>query len=267
MTATPRVIDDPARFLDEVCGIAVTAGEVILRHYAAGATSTSKSDGSPVTQADHDAEAVIVAGLRRLTPDILVVAEEEVEKHGAPDVSARPYWLVDPMDGTKEFLSRTGRMTVNIALVDGEGPVLGIIHTPAQDDLCAAAGPGSAKRHKVTDGRLGAASPISVRVPRESGLVVVASKSHEDENALKRYLGDKKVTETKRLGGAGKFCMVAAGEADLYPRFGGSMEWDTAAGQAIIEAAGGVLTKPDGSHFDYRKKGFLNGAFIARGWQ
>jgi len=234
------------------------AGAAIMAIYADGFDARSKADASPVTDADEAAEAVILEALRTLAPDIPVVAEEAVSQSGAPEVGAR-FWLVDPLDGTREFINRNGEFTVNIALVEDGLPVLGVVYLPAQDLLYdGAAGQGAR--------RVGAAGDeaIAVRRADPQALDVLASRNHRDAET-DAFLARLHVRHLVAAGSSLKFCRVAEGSADLYPRFGPTMEWDTAAGHAVLLAAGGTMTLPDGTPFRYGKPGFRNGAFLACG--
>jgi 3'(2'), 5'-bisphosphate nucleotidase len=245
--------------LPEIVVLAERAGAVILEHYRQGVETRIKADASPVTVADEAAEAVILAGLAELTPNIPVVAEETVASGHVPELDKGPFWLVDPLDGTKEFLSRNGEFTVNIALIEGREPVLGAVLAPALGKIWwGARGRGSMTR----DG--GAARAIAVRARPPSGAVAVASRSHSDAET-EAFLDREGVAERISAGSSLKFCLVAEGRADIYPRFGPTMEWDTAAGHAVLGAAGGQVTTRDGAPFLYRKPGFRNPAFIARG--
>ncbi len=220
-----------------------------------------KADDSPVTRADERAEAIIVPMLRAAAPDIPVIAEESADREGLPGAPPPRFWLVDPLDGTKEFLRRNGEFTVNIALVQGDRPVLGVVHVPALGLTFAAAGAGTATRQQGE----AAPQPISARPVPARGAVVVHSRSHENNEKFDAYLATLDEPTTRASGSAIKFGLVAAGEADLYPRFGPTMEWDTAAGQAVLEAAGGSVTALDGAPFRYGKPGFRNAGFFARG--
>ena len=237
------------------------AGAAILEVYAEEFEIRRKADESPVTLADHRSEAIIVEALREVARDIPVIAEELAEAHGLPTEPPPLFWLVDPLDGTKEFVRRNGEFSVNIALVEGERPVLGLIHVPVRDLTYAAGGPGTATRQ---EGR-GSPLPIAARVPPEGGVVVTHSRSHNASPRVDAFLQGMNVAERLASGSAYKFCLIAEGRADLYPRFGPTMEWDTAAGQAILEAAGGSVTTLDGAPFRYAKPGFLNPGFVARG--
>ena len=251
-----------ASLLPKVRTIAHEAGQVILRFYNGGIDAATKVDGSPVTQADIAAEHVIIPALHHLAPGIPVVSEEAAAAGHKPDISGGLFWLVDPLDGTKEFISRNGEFTVNIALIEAGRPVLGVVYAPATGDLYAAAGPGTAV-HWV-EGRHD--YPIKVRTPPADGLTVVASRSHGAGSDLDNFLAQYKVKDRVSCGSSLKFCTVAAGKADLYPRFGLTSEWDTAAGHAVLLAAGGRVEQPDGSPLVYGKDDILNPFFIAYGW-
>ncbi|MFO0998166.1 MAG: 3'(2'),5'-bisphosphate nucleotidase CysQ [Alphaproteobacteria bacterium] len=247
---------DLERLLPAVVDLARAAGAVILRHYATDVVASTKSDKTPVTDADTDAEAVILAGLRTLTPDTPIVSEESA----MPSVGRR-FWLVDPLDGTREFLKRNGEFTVNIALIENERPILGVLHAPARGTTYHAHAPGSAMM--VTDG--GATRPIAARTPAAEGLVVLVSRSHSEKESLNQFLADMRVKDRVLCGSALKFGLIAAGEADLYVRLGRTMEWDTAAGHAVLVAAGGSVRRLDGSELLYGKPGFENPHYVARG--
>lgn len=255
---------DLAELVRELKHVARAAGEIELEFYNNGTETMHKSDGSPVTAADHAAEKVILEELARLTPDIPVVAEESVAAGIVPDVTGGTFWLVDPLDGTKEFVNRTGEFTVNIALLVDFKPVLGVIYAPVIDELYAAHGFGTATMS------VGGAvdRPISVRTPDESGagLTIVASRSHSASEKMAQYLEGRNVTSHQARGSSLKFCQIAAGIADFYPRLAPTSEWDTAAGEAIVHAAGGSVTQLDGSPMVYGKAdaGFLNPYFIVR---
>jgi 3'(2'), 5'-bisphosphate nucleotidase len=221
-----------------------------------------KADASPVTEADEAAEAFILRALETLTPEIPVVSEEAMEAGPAPDVSGGLFWLVDPLDGTKEFLNHNGEFTVNIALVQNGELAAGVVHAPALAMTWAGAGPGSASFSQTDQ----PAMPIEARPLPEDGAVVVASRRHGAIKDLDRFLADYDVKEQLEAGSSIKFCLVASGKADLYPRFGRTMEWDTAAGHAVLCAAGGSVVRADsGEPLTYGKPGFENPHFIARG--
>ncbi|GGF23184.1 3'(2'),5'-bisphosphate nucleotidase CysQ [Aliidongia dinghuensis] len=237
------------------------AAREILDVYAGDFAVARKSDQSPVTLADARAEAVILPRLMAAAPDIPVISEEQAEATGLPAAAAERFWLVDPLDGTKEFIKRNGEFTVNIALIEAGRPILGVVGIPAQGLIYAAAGPGTAGRHDAS----GTRTAIAARACPPEGAVVMSSRSHETNTDLDALLARRKVAERRIAGSALKFCRVAEGAADLYPRIGPTMEWDTAAGQAVLEAAGGRMTRLDGTPFTYGKPGFRNPGFVAEG--
>ncbi len=249
---------DPA-LLSGVVRIARAAGEVIMAIYSTDFAVRGKADASPVTEADERAEAVIVQALAGLMPGVPIVAEEAVA--AGDDIVAGPcFWLVDPLDGTKEFISRNGEFTVNIALVIDGAPVLGVVLAPAIDRLFAGVvGQGAF----VVEA--GVQRPVRCREVPAAGLTVVASRSHGDAAALDAFLAGRKVAALATAGSSLKLCLVAAGEADLYPRLGRTMEWDIAAGQAVLVAAGGSVTDLQGAPLRYGKPGFDNPHFVASG--
>jgi 3'(2'), 5'-bisphosphate nucleotidase len=247
-----------AALLEEIIAVARMAGDEVLDVYAADCAARTKGDGSPVTDADHRAQEVICARLEQLTPEIPVIAEEEGPPR--PEVAGQRFWLVDPLDGTKEFLSRNGEFTVNIALVEGETPTAGVVLAPALGRLFAGSEGAGAL---VEDG--GERRLIQARHVPPEGPTVVSSRSHGDPEALRRCLGDRKLGASINAGSSLKFCLIAAGEADLYPRLGRTMEWDTAAGDAIVRAAGGSVTDLEGDPLRYGKPGFENPHFVAHG--
>jgi 3'(2'), 5'-bisphosphate nucleotidase len=238
---------------------ALKAGEAILEVYATPFDVQQKLDKTPVTEADLAAERIIIAMLREAFPDIPVVSEELVDSEGLPPSSAR-FWAVDPLDGTREFVARNGEFAVLIGLVEDGRPVLGVVHGPAVGVTYTACGPGTATRRY----RSGRSEPIHASTPSD-GLVVVHSRSHENSRRLAEFLQAYPVRERRKCGSALKFGVIAAGEADLYPRFGTTMEWDTAAGQAVLEAAGGRVETLTGDPLSYGKPGLKNDGFIAWG--
>jgi 3'(2'), 5'-bisphosphate nucleotidase len=244
--------------METLVRIAAAAGRVVMRHYEAGVDARIKADRSPVTDADEEAEKLILAELAAAYPDVPVVAEEEAAAGRIAKVGSR-FFLVDPVDGTKEFVKRGGEFTVNIGeIVDGD-PVSGVVFAPAIGRLFVGeAGQGAYELRGET------LKAICARAPAGDGLVAVSSRSHPDAktDALLQTLAIK---DRINAGSSLKFCLVAAGEADIYPRAGETMEWDTAAGHAVLAAAGGAVTTWEGAPFRYGKHGFRNGAFIARG--
>jgi 3'(2'), 5'-bisphosphate nucleotidase len=242
---------------------AIEAGDRIMQIYEADDFEVkAKSDASPVTEADEAADALISARLRAEFPDLPLVTEEQADSHGQVACS---FLIVDPLDGTKEFIQRRGDFTVNIAWVENGVPVRGVVYAPAKGRLFYTDADG---RSVEEDGpfdidKAGPVQPIRVRTPDNAALFVVASKSHRDA-ATDAYIGKYDVADMKSAGSSLKFCLVATGEADLYPRLGRTMEWDTAAGDAVLRGAGGQMIRfEDHAPFAYGKPGFANGFFIA----
>ncbi len=243
--------------------LALLAGEKIMEIYGAEDFDVrSKSDASPVTEADEAADALISAGLRASFPDIALVTEEQSATHGQ---SVDTFLIVDPLDGTKEFVQRRGDFTVNIAYVQAGVPVLGVVYAPAKGRLFYTLPDGGAVEEVGPFGPTpGQLNPIGVNTtPDNRALMVVASKSHRDA-ATDEYIGRYGVQDMTSAGSSLKFCLVATGEADLYPRLGRTMEWDTAAGDAVLRAAGGKVVRfDDHTPLLYGKPGFDNPFFIA----
>lgn len=250
---------DLSALLDALKPLIHSAGDVIMDIYATDFDVAHKGDASPVTAADQRAEAVLLAGLQRIAPGIPVVAEEAVSAGVIPDVSDR-FFLVDPLDGTKEFISRNGEFTVNIALVESGRPVLGLVYAPAIGRLFLGA-EGVGAWVEDQDGR----RAISTRAVPAEGLTVVASRSHGDEAALDAFLAGRRVASRANAGSSLKLCLVAEGAADVYPRLGRTMEWDIAAGDAVLRAAGGLVKTIAGPVLAYGKPGFDNPHFAAWG--
>lgn len=244
----------------QILEIAKEAGAIIMRFYNDDVEIRKKEDASPVTEADVKANNFIVENLKRITPNIPVVAEESHPEENAKAIASKMFWLVDPLDGTKSFIKRTGEFTVNIALIDNFHPVGGAIYLPAQDISYFTK---DNQSYKQTNN--GAATSIKSRNIPDDKIIVVASKSHCDD-ATKKYINSlKNVDHLISASSSMKFCLIAEGLADIYPRFGRTMEWDTAAGHAILHYAGGEVEDMFGKPFLYRKKDFENGYFIARG--
>ncbi len=244
------------------------AGGAIMAVYGSDFAVRTKEDASPVTLADEAAEKIILADLAAIAPGVPVVAEESVAAGRVPAVGAR-FFLVDPLDGTREFVSRRDEFTVNVALVEDGVPVLGVVFAPARREVYWG-DVRSARAGRIDadpDGTMPSmGNAIAARIPPADGLTVVASRSHRtpETDAL---LANYPVREFRSIGSSLKFCLVAAGEADLYPRIGTTMEWDTAAGHAVLLAAGGRVTGLNGEPFLYGKADFRNGNFLARGRQ
>ncbi len=250
---------DLAYLLAAIRPVAEDAGAATLRYYG-HAVASLKTDGSPVTAADQAAEDIILAALADLTPEIPVIAEEAMAKGPAPEVAGRRFWLVDPLDGTREFLSGNGEFTVNIALIEDGRPILGVVVAPALGQSYGGYGPGTATLADADGER-----PIRVRAVPAEGETVVGSRSHGDPAAMERFLADRKVAAFRAAGSSLKLCLIARGEADVYPRFGPTMEWDIAAGHAVLAAAGGRVLTLEGGPFLYGKPDYRNGPFIASG--
>jgi 3'(2'), 5'-bisphosphate nucleotidase len=251
---------ESAQLLESLRPLIREAGQVIMDIYATDFDVTRKGDESPVTIADQKAEAVILAGLAQLAPGIPVVAEEAVAAGQIPEVGEY-FFLVDPLDGTKEFISRNGEFTVNIALIQNGRPLLGLVYAPAIGRLFG----GVVGQGAWLEDAAGQRAIACRAVPAE-GLTVVASRSHGDETALDAFLGGRKVASRTNAGSSLKLCLVAAGEADLYPRLGRTMEWDIASGDAVLRAAGGRVTVvATGQDLAYGKPGFDNPHFAAAG--
>jgi 3'(2'), 5'-bisphosphate nucleotidase len=252
---------DVHTMLNSLIAIAADAGATIMRHYEAGVSAQKKADKSPVTIADHEAEALILEALSRAAPGIPIVAEEEAAAGRIPRTGDL-FFLVDPLDGTREFLNRNGEFTVNIGLIERGSPILGVVFAPAQDRMFAGAlGSGAFEISKE------AQRSISARRPPAEGMVAVASRSHRDAQTAE-ILAAHRIATTVNAGSSLKFCLIAAGEADIYPRAGRTMEWDTAAGHAVLAAAGGRVTLLDGrTMLTYGKTAdsFANPHFIAWG--
>jgi 3'(2'), 5'-bisphosphate nucleotidase len=243
--------------------LALEAGAVIMQIYQSPDFDVrAKSDASPVTAADEAADALISAGLRAAFPDVPLVTEEQAASHGQ---SVSTFLIVDPLDGTKEFVQRRGDFTVNIAYVENGVPTRGVVFAPAQGRLfyTNAIGMSVEEIGVIDKNSVGVTKPIGVATPDNTALMVVASKSHRDQ-ATDDYIAGYAVHDMKSAGSSLKFCLVATGEADLYPRLGRTMEWDTAAGHAVLTGAGGrVVRFDDHTPLTYGKPGFENPFFIA----
>ncbi|MGO8756231.1 MAG: 3'(2'),5'-bisphosphate nucleotidase CysQ [Gallionellaceae bacterium] len=246
-------------WLPELATLSQEAGRAIMRHYqdTESARLTDKTDGSPLTAADLAAHETIIAGLMQFAPEIPIISEEN--RDNPPVVPGTPFWLVDPLDGTREFLNRNGEFTVNIALVRDDQPVLAVVHAPVPGTTYL--GQRGLRAWRIKNG----AAPQPIRVSAVQGeLRVVASRSHSDEKTegLLRRLPPNRVVSA---GSSLKFCMVAEGSADFYPRLGTTMEWDTAAAQCVLESAGGRVVQCDGSPLRYNKNDRRNPHFFAIG--
>ena len=262
---------DRDELINAMCRIAIKAGAAIMDHYHTDVAVSEKDDKSPVTAADQDAEDIILPALADAAPGIPAVSEEAAAAGNTPEFG-NTFFLVDPLDGTREFLNKNGEFTVNIALVENGTPTMGVVYAPAKDRLFYASGIGEAYEQQVKVNHQGsredAPGPvrISVRTPSPEGLTIIASRSHRDHKT-DEYLSMYNVKDFLAAGSSLKFCLVAAGEADLYPRHGRTMEWDTAAGHAVLAGAGGSVTELDGTPLKYGKtqRGLDNPFFIAKG--
>ena len=256
------MIDVDQDLLDVLRLIAERAGKLILGYYIEeeAIEIREKEDQSPVTEADEAAEALILEALEKLTPQYPIVSEEAFAAGHIPDVTGTPFWLVDPLDGTKEFISRNGEFTVNIALIDKGLPVAGVVHAPALA-MTWTGGAGSANFSETDHPTMA----IAAREVPDAGAVIVASRRHGSGPELDRFLKGRKIQDQVSAGSSIKFCLVANGKADIYPRFGRTMEWDTAAGHAVLLAAGGRVCDLEGRPLGYGKPGFENPHFIAYG--
>ncbi|MYM55415.1 3'(2'),5'-bisphosphate nucleotidase CysQ [Thalassovita mangrovi] len=243
--------------------LALEAGDKIMEIYNSDDFEVKvKSDDSPVTAADEAADALISAGLRAAFPDVLLVTEEQAESHAE---KADTFLIVDPLDGTKEFIHRRGDFTVNIAYVENGVPTRGVVYAPAKNRMFYTLADGSAVEETGALDKqvIGQTAPIKVSQADNDALLVVASKSHRDQ-ATDDYINKYSVADSKSAGSSLKFCLVATGEADLYPRVGRTMEWDTAAGHAVLQGAGGKVVRfDDHSPLTYGKEGYANPFFIA----
>lgn len=247
--------------LPSICALARNAGTAILAIYddQQRAAVQIKADGSPLTLADQLAERILMEGLRALTPDVPVVAEEAHAKGERPDCGSL-FWLVDALDGSREFVDRNGQFTVNVALIENGKPALGVVYAPALDSLYA-----GVVEHEAFVERAGQRLPIRCRPRPTDGVDVVGSRSHADAAAMQSFLASHQVRSFVAAGSSLKFCMVAEGRADLYPRLGRTMEWDTAAGHAVLAASGGAVLTLNGEHLRYGKDEYENPHFVACG--
>lgn len=252
---------------DDLCALALAAGAKALEIYATDFVTEHKGDASPVTAADRLGEEIILAGLAGLAPDIPVLAEESASDGDIPELGDM-FFLVDPLDGTREFVNKTDEFTVNIALVKDGRPVIGVVYAPALGKLyCGILNGGAWLQEIDRTGAAGERNEIRARKAPDAGLVAVASRSHRSTET-DEFLAAMNVSEFAAAGSSLKFCLIAEGKADIYPRLGRTMEWDTGAGQAVLEAAGGkVVVHPGGEPLAYGKeaRGYDNPYFIAWG--
>ena len=254
---------------DALTKIAIDAGALIMQIYTSDFEVAHKVDASPVTEADQRAEAYILQALQTLDPDLPIIAEEAASAGNIPTHEGR-FALVDPLDGTKEFINKRGEFTVNIAIIEHGVPVMGVVYAPALKRLFVAVERFTAWQASVEPGgalpELEARTPLSIRQAPAKGLTAIASKSHRSAET-NAFLDTLPIGEIISAGSSLKFCLIAAGEADLYPRLGRTMEWDTAAGQAVAEAAGARVTRLDATPLTYGKaeRGYDNPHFVVWG--
>lgn len=247
-------------FVQQIADITKRAGGEIMKVYKTDFDVENKADSSPVTVADKLAEKLILRSIREgLTNKFPIISEEAASDGIIPDVTGQSFWLVDPLDGTKEFISKNGEFTVNIALIEHSRPVLGVVHLPEKNITYFGASLGAFVQRGDKP-----IEQINCRAPLPEGITAVVSRSHRTPE-IDTYLKDFKVAEEISAGSSLKFCTIAEGNADLYPRLGRTMEWDTAAGHAVLKFAGGTVKNLDGSDLGYGKDGHENPHFIAAG--
>ena len=249
-----------ADLLERLGDLAKRAGREIMKIYATDFDVEAKADSSPVTEADRTAEALIVNSIKGdITDKFPIVSEEAFADGNRPNIAGTPFWLVDPLDGTKEFVKRNGEFTVNIALVEAGRPVLGVVHAPAIGATYWGSAYGA-----FFQGSDEPPQPIRCRPQPEDGVVALVSRSHRTPE-IDSFLEGYTVKAETSAGSSLKFCLVAAGQADIYPRLGRTMEWDTAAGHAVVSYAGGSVVRVDGGNLRYGKPGFENSHFVVKG--
>jgi len=252
-------------FADRLEATVQEAGDVIMEIYESDFAVERKADKSPVTAADEASEAVILRDLAEISPDIPVVAEEQCAANGFPEFEGATFWCVDALDGTKEFIRRRGDFTVNVALIVDGVPALGLVFAPARGVLYRGIVCPHTHAREALSERDGVREAIAVRATPSEGLTVVGSASHQVKDAMEAFLAEHDVADMIAVGSSLKFCLVAEGKADMYPRFGPTCEWDTAAGHAVLRAAGGSVKTFEGVDLPYKKanENYLNGTFLA----
>jgi 3'(2'), 5'-bisphosphate nucleotidase len=254
---------------NSLMSVALAAARVQMAHFAAGVVAKTKADKSPVTVADQESEEIILEGLARAAPGVAVVSEEAAAAGHIPAVSGT-FFLVDPLDGTKPFIRREPHFTINIGLIEDRSPVFGLVYAPAIEDFYVTVRPGQACAVRLPPSSeactLAACGlePLRTRVPDPNGLGALVSQTNLDK-ATQRFLDRYAIVERRAVSSSLKFGLMARGEADVYPRAGGTSEWDTAAGHAVLAAAGGTVTAFDGGPLLYGKPGFRNEGFVAWG--
>jgi 3'(2'), 5'-bisphosphate nucleotidase len=259
------------RLAEGLLGVALAAARVQMSYFGSGVAVERKADHTPVTAADRQSEEIILEGLARLAPGVAVIAEEEVTAGRIPTLTG-PFFLVDPLDGTNSFIKGRPSFTINIALIEERAPVFGLVYAPALADFYVTLGPSEAANARLEPAaealtlEEAGLQPIQTRVPDPDALLALVSQSHLTR-ATERFLDDYKVVERRALASSLKFGLIARGEADLYPRVGPTSEWDTAAGHAVLAAAGGSVTTLDGAPLRYGNaaQGFENPDFVAWG--
>jgi 3'(2'), 5'-bisphosphate nucleotidase len=261
-------LDDYRGLVEELLPAVLAAGAIEMRHFKSGVEVATKADTTPVTVADHEAEEVLTAALHRAAPHIPVIAEEAVAAGRVPPTE-EAFFLVDPLDGTRAFIKGSAEFTINIGLIVGRQPVFGIIYAPALDQLYATVSPRDAVEVTISPEDKGKFADceqvrLKTREPNRNALVAFASRSHAAQST-DEFLRRFSIAETRKASSSLKFCLIARGDADLYARLGQTSEWDTAAGQAILAAAGGCVTTLDGHPLQYGKReaGYANPHFIA----
>src|SRR5262245_35508090 len=258
---------DLKRLAEGLLGVVLAAARMQVAHFAAGVVATAKADNSPVTVADRQAEEIILEGLAHVAPGVPVVSEEAAAAGKIPAIG-HTFFLVDPLDGTKSFIRRDPHFTINIALIEDRTPVFGLLYAPAIPDFYVTTGPAEASAARLapaTEAKTLAAcrlEPLRTRVADPHAVAALVSQTHLDR-ATQRFLDRYQVVERRALSSSLKFGLIARGEADLYPRASATSEWDTAAGHAVLAAAGGTVTTLDGAPLLYGKPGFLNSGFVA----
>ena len=262
----PKLLQHPQALCNTLRRIAMEAGEITLDYFDDSGfdNAKEKDDGSPVTIADRKTEAFIQNALNDVLPEVPFIGEEAYAEGRTPDITGAEYfWMVDALDGTKEFISGSGEYTVNIALIHNLQPIIGVVYVPVKGELYAGHHGGYAIRYSEDTDK---EKPIRVRAAPSAGLTIVASKSHGSKERMDKFLESYKVAKTVKKGSSLKICTIAAGKADMYPRLGPTCEWDIAAGDAVLRAAGGIITDIEGQPIKYGKADnkFLNPEFIAR---
>jgi 3'(2'), 5'-bisphosphate nucleotidase len=267
MTAPTLDFATLSRFADHLESTARECGRVIMDIYESDFEVHTKADKSPVTAADEASEEIILKALKEVVADIPFVAEEHIAAHGFPNFEGNTFWLIDALDGTKEFINKRGAFTVNIGLIVDGQPCLGIVYAPARDEMFRGVNCPTSREQAALVERNGKRETLSVRAIPQTGVTVVGSFSHQVKEPMDNFLAGLTVENMIAIGSSLKFCLVAEGKADLYPRFGPTCEWDIAAGHAVLRAAGGSVKTFDGKDIIYKKanENYRNGTFLAAG--